>query len=115
MLKILQHLLKLSVLYYKTKNHLLSGLRLSIKMSIVSFSEGESHDRAVLPVSDFQTKVPLYGRDHKLKAQAMRQAKDRKNQVARVGQTSIQEPLRLDKVEPEFVSAENRILRRYGF
>lgn len=82
-------------------------------MSIVSFSEGESHDGAVLPVPDFQTKVPLYGRDHKLKAQAMRQAKDRKNQVARVGQTSIQEPLRLDKLEPEFVSAGDRVLGRY--
>lgn len=82
-------------------------------MSIVSFSEAESHGGAALPVPDFQTKVPLYGRDHKLKVQAMRQAKDRKNQVARVGQTSIHEPLRLDKLEPEYVSAGGRVLGRY--
>lgn len=83
------------------------------KMSILLFSEGDSHDGAVLPVPDFQTKVPLYGRDHSRKVQAMKQAKDRKNQLARVGQTSILEPLRVDKLEPEFVSAGGRVPGRY--
>lgn len=82
-------------------------------MSILLFSEGDAHDGAVLPVPDFQTKVPLYGRDHSRKVQAMKQAKDRKNQLARVGQTSILEPLRADKLEPEFVSAGGRVPRRY--
>lgn len=55
-----------------------------------------------------QTKVPLYGRDHisSRKAQAMRQAKDRKKQLARLGPASNLDfsPLSLDKLDPEFVS-----------
>lgn len=60
----------------------------------------------MLPVPEFQTKVPLYGRDHSRKVQAMKQAKDRKKQLARLGQTSTLDftPLSLDKLEPEFVS-----------
>ncbi|XP_075904727.1 insulin-like growth factor-binding protein 5 isoform X1 [Nelusetta ayraudi] len=74
-----------------------------------SSREGDAHDGAVLPVPDFQTKVPLYGRDHSRKVQAMKQAKDRKNQLARVGQTSILEPLRADKLEPEFGPCRRRL------
>lgn len=55
-----------------------------------------------------QTKVPIYGRDHisSRKAQAMKQAKDRKKQLARLGPTSNLDfsPLSLDKLDPEFVS-----------
>lgn len=62
----------------------------------------------MLPISDFQTKVPLYGRDHinSRKIQAMKQAKDRKKQLARLGHTSNLDfsPLSLDKLEPEYVS-----------
>ncbi|XP_051283906.1 insulin-like growth factor-binding protein 5a isoform X1 [Dicentrarchus labrax] len=68
----------------------------------------ESHD-AILPVPESmqpQTKVPIYGRDHisSRKAQAMKQAKDRKKQLARLGPTSNLDfsPLSLDKLEPEF-------------
>lgn len=65
----------------------------------------------MLPVPESmlpQTKVPLYGRDHisSRKAQAMKQAKDRKKQLARLGPASNLDfsPLSLDKLEPEFVS-----------
>lgn len=59
----------------------------------------------MLPVPDFQTKVPLYGRDHinSRKVQAMKQAQDRKKQLARLG-TSNFSPLSMDKLEPDFVS-----------
>lgn len=77
----------------------------------VPLVDGDSHDGAVLPVPESmlpQTKVPLYGRDHisSRKAQAMKQAKDRKKQLARLGQSSNLDftPLSLDKLEPEFVS-----------
>lgn len=56
------------------------------------------------PVPDFQTKVPLYGRDHinSRKVQAMKQAKDRKKLLARSGTGSLDfSPLGL---EPDFVS-----------
>lgn len=59
------------------------------------------------PVPDFQTKVPLYGRDHinSRKVQAMKQAKDRKKLLARSGTGSLDfSPLGLDKLEPDFVS-----------
>ncbi len=59
-----------------------------------------------------QTKVPLYGRDHisSRKAQAMKQAKDRRKQLARLGPTSNLEfsPLNLDKLDPEFVSRSEK-------
>lgn len=80
---------------------------------VVAFalSDGESHDDAMLPVPETappQTKVPLNGRDHisSLKALAMKQAKDRKKQLAKLGHTSNLDfsPLSLDKLEPEFVS-----------
>lgn len=61
----------------------------------------------MLPVPDFQTKVPLYGRDHinSRKVQAMKQAKDRKKQLARLGSGTLDfSPLSLDKLEPDFVS-----------
>lgn len=64
----------------------------------------------MLPVPEYQTKVPLYGRDHisSRKVQAMKQAKDRKKQLARLGPTSNLDfsPLSLDKLEPEFVSED---------
>ena len=57
-----------------------------------------------------QTKAPIYGRDYLRKAQAMKQAKDRKKQLARLGHTSHLDfsPLILDKLEPEFVSEAER-------
>lgn len=61
----------------------------------------------MLRVPDFQTKVPLYGRDHinSRKVQAMKQAKDRKKQLARLGSGTLDfSPLSLDKLEPDFVS-----------
>lgn len=61
----------------------------------------------MLRVPDFQTKVPLYGRDHinSRKVQAMKQAKDRKKQLARLGSGRLDfSPLSLDKLEPDFVS-----------
>lgn len=71
----------------------------------------ESNDDTLLPVPESmlpQTKVPLYGRDHisSRKVQAMKQAKDRKKQLARVGHASNLDfsPLSLDKMDPEFVS-----------
>ena len=79
-----------------------------------SLSDGESHDDALLPVPESmppqtkETKMPLYGRDHisSRKVHAMKQAKDRKKQLARLGPTSNLDfsPLSLDKLEPEFVS-----------
>lgn len=52
-----------------------------------------------------QTKVPLYG-DHisSRKAQAMKQAKDRKKQLAKLGPASNLAPLSIDKLDPHFVS-----------
>lgn len=82
---------------------------------VSSLSEGESHDGARLPVPEYQTKVPLYGGDHisSRKVQAMKQAKDRKKQLARLGPTSNLDflPLTLDKLEPEFVSNAGIYLR----
>lgn len=69
--------------------------------------DGGSRDGGVLPIPDFQTKVPLYGRDHinSRKVQAMKQAKDRKKQLARLGAGGLDlAPLGLDKLEPDFVS-----------
>lgn len=78
--------------------------------------DGESHDGTVLHVPESmlpQTKVPLYGRDHisSRKAQAMKQAKDRKKQLARLGQSSTLDftPLSLDKLEPEFGPCRRRL------
>lgn len=72
-------------------------------------SKDESLADALLPVPETmlpQTKVPLFGRDHisSWKAQAMKQAKERKKQLARLGPTSsLDFPLlSLDKLEPEF-------------
>ncbi|XP_037618245.1 insulin-like growth factor-binding protein 5a [Sebastes umbrosus] len=76
----------------------------------------ESLDDAVLPVPESvqpQTKAPLYGRDHisSRKAQAMRQARDRKKQLARQGPASHLDfsPLSLDKLEPEFGPCGRRL------
>lgn len=76
-------------------------------LSLSFLSDGEARDASMLPVPDFQTKVPLYGRDHinSRKAQAMKQAKDRKKQLARLGTGNLDfSPLSLDKLEPDFVS-----------
>lgn len=77
----------------------------------------ESHDDVLLPVPDSmmpQTKVPIYGRDHisSRKAQAMKQAKDRKKQLARVGPNSnlniaLHGP---EKLEPEFVRNQHSLI-----
>lgn len=76
-------------------------------LSLSFLSDGEARDTSMLPVPDFQTKVPLYGRDHinSRKVQAMKQAKDRKKQLARLGTGNLDlSPLSLDKLEPDFVS-----------
>lgn len=76
-------------------------------LSLSFLSDGEARDASMLPVPDFQTKVPLYGRDHinSRKVQAMKQAKDRKKQLARLGTGNLDfSPLSLDKLEPDFVS-----------
>lgn len=77
--------------------------------------DGESRD-AVLPVPESvlpQTKVPIYGRDHisSLKSLAMKHAKDRKKQLARLGPTTHLDfpPLSLDKLEPEFGPCRRRL------
>lgn len=75
--------------------------------SLSFLSDGEARDASMLPVPDFQTKVPLYGRDHinSRKVQAMKQAKDRKKQLARLGTGNLDfSPLSVDKLEPDFVS-----------
>lgn len=76
-----------------------------------SLSDGESPDDIMLPVPESilpQTKVPIYGRDHisSKKVHAMKQAKDRKKQLARLRPTSNLDysPLTPDKLQPEFVS-----------
>ncbi|KAK9523987.1 hypothetical protein VZT92_017858 [Zoarces viviparus] len=81
-----------------------------------TLKDGESHDDAVLPVPEPmqpQTKAPLYGRDHigSRKAHAMKQAKDRKKQLARLGPASNLNfsPLSLDKLEPEFGPCGRRL------
>lgn len=57
-----------------------------------------------------QTKVPIHGGDriNSLKVLAMKQAKDRIKQLARLGPASNLDlsPHSLDKLEPEFVSEE---------
>lgn len=78
-----------------------------------SLSGGDSHDGALLPIPESmvpQTKVPIHGGDRisSLKVQAMKQAKDRIKQLARLGPTSNLDfsPHSLDKLDPEFVSEE---------
>lgn len=84
------------------------------------FLEG-GPDGALLPVPESvvpQTKVPIFGRDpiSSRKAQAMKQAKDRKKQVARLGSSPNLEfpPLSVDKLDPEFVS-DDRNDSRFSF
>lgn len=71
--------------------------------------DGESRDDALHP----QTKVPLYvgGHINSRKEQAVKQAKDRKKQLARLGPTSNLDfsPLSLDKLEPEFGPCRRRL------
>ncbi|KAJ4924145.1 hypothetical protein JOQ06_000385 [Pogonophryne albipinna] len=73
-------------------------------------SGGPPHDKCNNRESQ-QTKAPL--RDHisSRKAQAMRQAKDRKKQLARPGPSSNLDfsPLSLDKSEPEFGPCGRRL------
>uniref|UniRef100_A0A3Q0R0T0 Insulin-like growth factor-binding protein 5 n=1 Tax=Amphilophus citrinellus TaxID=61819 RepID=A0A3Q0R0T0_AMPCI len=60
-----------------------------------------SKDVPALP----QTKVPLYGGHiNSRKAQAMKQAKDRKKQLAKLAPASNLAPLSIDKLDPDFVS-----------
>ncbi|XP_024918362.1 insulin-like growth factor-binding protein 5a isoform X2 [Cynoglossus semilaevis] len=73
-------------------------------------------DGALLPVPESvvpQTKVPIFGRDpiSSRKAQAMKQAKDRKKQVARLGSSPNLEfpPLSVDKLDPEFGPCRRRL------
>ncbi|XP_028255345.1 insulin-like growth factor-binding protein 5a [Parambassis ranga] len=75
--------------------------------------DGQSPADPILHVVDpAQTKVPIYG-DHisSRKAQAMKQAKDRKKQLARLGQASNMDfvPLSIDKLEPEFGPCRRRL------
>uniref|UniRef100_A0A667WWQ5 Insulin-like growth factor-binding protein 5 n=1 Tax=Myripristis murdjan TaxID=586833 RepID=A0A667WWQ5_9TELE len=60
-----------------------------------------------------QTKVPIYGRDHisSKKVHAMKQAKDRKKQLARLRPTSNLDysPLTPDKLQPEFGPCRRRL------
>jgi len=63
----------------------------------------------VLPVPESmqpQTKAPLYARDHigSRKAHAMKQAKDRKKQLSRLGPASNLNFPPVGKLEPKFVS-----------
>ncbi|XP_068165476.1 insulin-like growth factor-binding protein 5a [Antennarius striatus] len=78
-----------------------------------SSQDGDSQDDSLMPGPDYQTKVPLFGRDHisSRKAQAMKQAKDRKKQLARLGPNSNLDfsPLSLDKLEPEFGPCRRRL------
>lgn len=66
---------------------------------------GQPHDDMLRVPVPPQTKVPLYG-DHisSRKAQAMKQAKDRKKQLAKLGPASNLAPLSIDKLDPDFVS-----------
>ncbi|CAI5638588.1 insulin-like growth factor-binding protein 5a isoform X1 [Oreochromis niloticus] len=66
---------------------------------------GQPHDDMLRVPVPPQTKVPLYG-DHisSRKFQAMRQAKDRKKQLAKLGPASNLAPLSVDKLDPDFVS-----------
>lgn len=66
---------------------------------------GQPHDDMLRVPVPPQTKVPLYG-DHisSRKAQAMKQAKDRKKQLAKLGPASNLAPLSIDKLDPHFVS-----------
>uniref|UniRef100_A0A667W9Z4 Insulin-like growth factor-binding protein 5 n=1 Tax=Myripristis murdjan TaxID=586833 RepID=A0A667W9Z4_9TELE len=65
--------------------------------------------QSILP----QTKVPIYGRDHisSKKVHAMKQAKDRKKQLARLRPTSNLDysPLTPDKLQPEFGPCRRRL------
>lgn len=77
-------------------------------VSLLSEIGGQSHDGTMRhAVEPAQTKAPIYG-DHisSLKAQAMKQAKDRRKHLARPGPASNPDflPFTLDKLEPEFVS-----------
>lgn len=71
-----------------------------------------AHATAKGVVEPLQTKVPLYG-DHisSRKALAMKQAKERKKQLARLGPASNLDfsPLSLDKLEPEFGPCRRRL------
>uniref|UniRef100_A0A667WWH7 Insulin-like growth factor-binding protein 5 n=1 Tax=Myripristis murdjan TaxID=586833 RepID=A0A667WWH7_9TELE len=78
--------------------------------------DGESPDDIMLPVPESilpQTKVPIYGRDHisSKKVHAMKQAKDRKKQLARLRPTSNLDysPLTPDKLQPEFGPCRRRL------
>ncbi|CAK6969900.1 insulin-like growth factor-binding protein 5a [Scomber scombrus] len=76
---------------------------------------GESHDGALIPIESMlpQTKVPIHGGDriNSLKVLAMKQAKDRIKQLARLGPASnLDLPSHsLDKLEPEFGPCRRRL------
>ncbi|KAM7375278.1 hypothetical protein PAMA_014396 [Pampus argenteus] len=77
---------------------------------------GDSHNGGLLPIPESmlpQTKVPIHGgeRISSLKVQAMKQAKDRIKQLARLGPASnLDFPLHsLDKLEPEFGPCRRRL------
>uniref|UniRef100_A0A3Q0R0U0 Insulin-like growth factor-binding protein 5 n=1 Tax=Amphilophus citrinellus TaxID=61819 RepID=A0A3Q0R0U0_AMPCI len=57
-----------------------------------------------------QTKVPLYGGHiNSRKAQAMKQAKDRKKQLAKLAPASNLAPLSIDKLDPDFGPCRRRL------
>ncbi|XP_028321985.1 insulin-like growth factor-binding protein 5a [Gouania willdenowi] len=89
------------------------GLCKNEKMHKMLRSPKDGQSDASLRVPEpAQTKVPLYG-DHisSRKAQAMKQAKDRKKQLARLGPASNLDfsSLTLDKLEPEFGPCRRRL------
>ncbi|XP_026157990.1 insulin-like growth factor-binding protein 5a [Mastacembelus armatus] len=77
-------------------------------------SEGQSHDDTLLPMPKSvlpQTKVPLSPHINSRKVQAMKQAKDRKSQLARVRHASNMDfsPQILQKLEHEFGPCRRRL------
>lgn len=82
------------------------------KMYKMLHSAKAGQSDALLRVAETsQTKVPLYGDISSRKAQAMKQAKDRKKQLARLGPASNLDfsPLSLDKLEPQFGPCRRRL------
>nr|XP_020470936.1 insulin-like growth factor-binding protein 5 [Monopterus albus] len=75
---------------------------------------GANHDDTLLPIPELpQTKMPLLGSDHisSRKAQAMKQALDRKRQLARLGAASIRDfsQQSLHKLDLEFGPCRRRL------
>lgn len=73
--------------------------------AVASQTGGQSPDDMLDVPALPQTKVPLYGGHiNSRKAQAMKQAKDRQKQLAKLAPASNLAPLSIDKLDPDFVS-----------